>query len=121
MREIAEFGEAAGERGLVAAIEIGHRADIVGRSERAEFDLDELRRREFEFVLGLGRGVMTIALAEPADRVDGEFLLALQPDAGAGGESENVLGLELAPGTGVLGVCRAALPQARRRARAQSP
>ena len=83
----------------------------MGRTQRPEFDLDELRRREFEFVFGLGRGVVAVTLAEPADGVDGEFLLALQADAGAGGKSENVFGFEFAPGTGILGACGATLPE----------
>jgi hypothetical protein len=78
-----------------------------------------LRRREFEFVFGLCRGVVAVALAEPADGVDGEFLLALQADAGAGGEPENVLGFEFAPGTGILGARRAALPEGKSGHRAQ--
>src|SRR5439155_195399 len=83
--------------------EIGDAADIVGRTERAEFDLNELRWREFELVLGLGGGVVTVALAEPADGVDGELLLTLKADAGAGGKSKNVLGFDLAPGACVVG------------------
>src|SRR6202035_256813 len=89
-REIAEFGESAGQRHLVAVREIVHAADIVGRSERTEFDLDELGRRKLELVFGFGRRVAAVALAEPGDGVDGEFLLALEADAGAGGKSENV-------------------------------
>src|SRR6202011_2600026 len=66
-------------------------------------DLDELARRELELVFRLGRRVMAVTLAEPGDGVDGEFLLALKPDAGAGGKSKNVLGLDVAPGAGVIG------------------
>jgi hypothetical protein len=75
----------------------------VRRSERAEFDLDELVRGKLVFVFGLGRGVVAVTFAEPADGVDREFLLALKTDAGAGGKSKNVLGLDLAPGACVLG------------------
>jgi len=53
----------------------------VGRSERTEFDLDELRRRELELVFRLRRIVAAVALAEPAPGVDREFLLAFQTNA----------------------------------------
>ena len=76
---------------------------MVGRSERAKLDLYELSWRKFELVLGLGRGVVTAALAEPPDGVGGEFLLALKADTGAGGKSEDVFGLEVTPGACVLG------------------
>jgi hypothetical protein len=64
---------------------------MMGRPERAELDLDELGRRKFEFVPGLGRRVVTIALAEAADAVDGEFHFTLEANAGPGGKSENIL------------------------------
>ena len=69
---------------------------MVGRSERAEFDLDELGRRKFEFIFCLGRRIVTIALAEPADAVDREFLLTFKANAGSGGKSKNVFGLYIA-------------------------
>ena len=81
---------------------------MVDRSERAEFDLDELGRGKFELVFGLGRRVVAIALAEPANAVDGEFLLAFKANAGPGGKSKNVFGLDIAPGAGVLGARGAA-------------
>jgi len=40
---------------------------------------------------------MAVALAEPTNRLNREFLLAFQTDAGAGGKSKNVLGLNFAP------------------------
>ena len=86
----------------MTVIEIGHAADIMGRSKRAKFDLDELGRREFEFILGLGRGVVTVAFAEPADGLDREFLLTLKANAGTGGKSKNIFGLNVLPGTGIL-------------------
>ena len=82
---------------------------MVGRSERAEFDLDELGRGKFELVFGLGRRVVAIALAEPANAVDGEFLLAFKANAGTGGKSKNVFGLDIAPGAGILRVRGAAI------------
>src|SRR4029077_10024432 len=96
---------------LTPVIEIGHAADMVGRSERAELDLDELRRRKFEFVFCLGRRVVAIALAEPADAVDREFLLTLKTNAGTDGESKNVLGLYVLPRTGILCPRSAAPPK----------
>jgi hypothetical protein len=54
---------------------------------------------------------MTIALAEPADGVDRDFLLALKADAGAGGKSENILGLEVVPGACVVGARGSAAPK----------
>ena len=74
----------------------------MGRPERAKFNLDELRRRKFKLVLCLGRSVVTIAFAEPPDGVDREFLLTLQANAGTGGKSEDVFGLNLLPGAGIL-------------------
>src|SRR5712675_191411 len=111
-RKIAQFRKGAAQCDLTHVIEIGHPADMVGRSERAELDLDELRRGKFELVLGLGRGIVTIALAEAPDAVDREFLLALEPDAGPGGKAKDVFGLDIAPGTCVLG---ARSPAARER------
>src|SRR4029077_9496483 len=105
--EITEFGKAAGKTGRIAAVQIGHGADIVGRSERAELDLHELGGREFVLVLGLGRRVMAVALAEPANGIDGEFLLALDADAGTGGKAKNILGFNLEPAARVVCVCRA--------------
>jgi hypothetical protein len=81
---------------------------MVGRAERAEFDLDELGRRKFEFVFCLGRSIVAIAFAEPANAVDREFLLTLKANAGPGGKSKNVLGLDIAPGAGVIGARGAA-------------
>ena len=101
-REIAQFPKCPAGSDLAPVIQTGHTADIVGRSKRAEFDLDELGRGKFELVLCLGGGVVTVALAEPADGVDRDFLLALQSDAGTGGESEDVFGFDLFPGSGVL-------------------
>jgi hypothetical protein len=54
---------------------------------------------------------MTIALAEPADGVDRDFLLALKADAGAGGKSKNILGLEVVPGACVVGARGSAAPK----------
>jgi hypothetical protein len=54
---------------------------------------------------------VTISLAEPADAIDGKFLLTLQTNAGAGGKSENVFGFDFAPGACVLGARRAAAPK----------
>ena len=81
------------------------------RPQRTEFDLDELRRREFKLVLCFGRTVATIALAEPGDGVDREFLFALKADARAGGKSKNVFGFNIVPGACVLGARRAATPK----------
>jgi hypothetical protein len=69
----------------------------VGRSERAEFDLDELGRCKLKFVLCLRRSVVTIAFSEPPDGVDREFLLTLQANAGTGGKSKNLLGFNVLP------------------------
>src|SRR6266446_591432 len=110
-RKIAEFREPSAQCDLAPVIEIGHAADSVGRSERAEFDLDELGRGKFEFVFCLGRRIVAIALAEPANAVDGEFLLAFKANAGTGGKSKNVFCLDIAPGTRILGARSAARPK----------
>src|SRR6185437_5632060 len=107
-REIAEFGKAAAEARGVAVVETGHAADVVGRAERAKLDLDELGGREFVLIFGLGRRVMTVALAEPADAVDREFLFAFDADAGAGGEAEDIFGLDVEPIIGIFGARDAA-------------
>jgi hypothetical protein len=54
---------------------------------------------------------VTIALAEAADAVDGEFLFTLKANAGPGGKSKNILGLDVLPGTGILGARGAAPPK----------
>src|SRR6266478_7455254 len=110
-RKIAEFRKPSAQGDLTPVVEFGHAADIVGRSERAEFDLDELGRSKFEFVFCLGRRIVAIALAEPANAVDSEFLLALKANAGPGGESKNVFCLDIAPGTRILGARSAARPK----------
>src|SRR5260370_7307357 len=89
----------------------GVASDIMCRSERAKLDLDELGRRKFKLVFSHGRGVVTIALAEPADGVGRDFLLALEANAGAGGKSKNILGLEVAPGACVVGTRGTAAPE----------
>jgi hypothetical protein len=71
--------------------------NVVGRAKRAEFDLNELGRREFEFVLRLGRRVVSLAFAEAADSVDGDLFLAFKTDTGPERKSENIFGLDLAP------------------------
>src|SRR5258706_11063633 len=109
--KIAEFRKHPSHWDLRTVNESGHPADSVGRSERAEFDLDELGRGKFEFVFGFGRRVVAIALAEPANAVDGEFLLALKANAGTGGKSKNVFCLDIAPGTRILCARGAARPK----------
>ena len=47
---------------------------------------------------------MSVAFAEPTDGVDGELFLTLKANAGTGGKSEDVFGLNVLPGTGILGV-----------------
>jgi hypothetical protein len=83
--------------------------DIVRRPQRAKLDLDELRRCEFEFIFGFAGTIAAFALAETADGIDRELLLTLQPDAGAGGEAEDVLGFDVAPGGVVVRPSGAAL------------
>jgi hypothetical protein len=102
-REIAKLSETASKRRGVAVIEIVHATDIVCRAERAKFDLDELGGRELVLIFGFGPGIVAITFAKPADAIDGKFLLALDADARAGGEAENVFGLDFLPGLGVLG------------------
>ena len=104
-REIAKFGKPTAEPGGVAVIEIGDPSDIVGRAERAELDLNELRGRELVLIFGFGRGVVAVPFAKPADAIDGKFLLPFDTDAGAGGEAENVFCLDLVPGACVPGAC----------------
>src|SRR6266481_7607143 len=110
-RKIADFRKPSAHCELTAVIEIGHAANMMRRSERAEFDLDELARGKFEFVFRLGRRVVAIALAEPANAVDGEFLLALKANAGTGGKSKNIFCLDIAPGIRILRARGAARPK----------
>ena len=109
--KIADFRKPSAHCDLTPVIEVGHAANMMRRSERAEFDLDELGRGKFKFVFGLGRRVVAIALAEPADAVDGEFLLALKANAGTGGKSKNVFCLDIVPGTCILRARGAARPK----------
>src|SRR4029077_7779844 len=94
-QQIADLAEEAGGPEHVAVVEIGHVADGVSGGKRAELELDVLVRRVLELELRFGCGIAAIALAKPADGVDREFLLAFEPDAGAFGEAEDVLGLDL--------------------------
>src|SRR5258705_13570169 len=110
-RKIADFRKPSAHCELTPVIKVGHATDIVGRSDRAEFDLDELGRGKFEFVFRLGRRVVAIALAEPANAVDGEFLLALKTNAGTGGKSKNVFCLDIVPGIRILPARGAARPK----------
>src|SRR5207245_5320924 len=52
-RKITEFGKTPAQRHLIAVIEASHAANIVGRTERTEFDLIKLGGCKFVFVFGL--------------------------------------------------------------------
>src|SRR3984893_4048514 len=110
-RKIAQFRKGAAQGDLALIVEIGDATDMMCRSQRAELDLDERGRRKFKLVFGLGRGIVTIALAEPADGVDRDFLLTLKADAGAGGKSKNILGLEVVPGACIVGARGSVAPK----------
>src|SRR6266849_1710782 len=80
----------------MAIVETRDVLDVVRRRQGSELDLDELRRRVLELELGLRGEEPAVALAERRDRFRRNFLLALQPDARALGEAEDVFGLDFA-------------------------
>ena len=93
--EVSDLAEKAGWPERASVVEIGHVANVMAGCKRSKLELDVLVRRVFELELGFGGGVTAIALAKPAGRVDRNFLLAFKADAGALGEAEDVLGLDL--------------------------
>ncbi len=93
---MAELSEQSAQVHGLAIAETRDVRNIVGRHQGSELDLNELRRRVLEFELGLRGEETPVALAERRDRFRGELLLALQADAGAFGEAEDVFGLDLA-------------------------
>src|SRR5713101_4130300 len=100
---MAELSEQSSQVHGLAIAETRDVRNIVGRHQGSELDLNELRRRVLEFELGLRGEETPVALAERRDRFRRELLLALQADAGAFGEAEDVLGLDLAKRTVVVG------------------
>ena len=94
--QIAQLAEHPAEAHGVAIVETGDVRDVVGCKQGTELDLHELRRRVLVFELGLRGEEPPVTLAERGDRLRGNFLLALQPDARAFGEAEDIFGLDLA-------------------------
>src|SRR5712692_10553961 len=108
---MAELSEQSAQVHGLAIAETRDVRNIVGRHQGSELDLNELRRRVLEFELGLRAEETPVALAERRDRFRGELLLALQTDAGAFGEAEDVFGLDLAKRTVVVSVHRSGARQ----------
>src|SRR6202011_1925427 len=94
--QIAQLAEQAAEAHGMAVVETCDVLDVVGGYQGSELDLNELRRRVLEFELGLGGEEPAVTLAERRDGFRREFLLALEADARAFGEAEDVFGLDLA-------------------------
>src|SRR5207249_10066425 len=94
--QMAKFSEQPAEAHGVTIIEAADVPDVVGGRQGSELDLHELRGRVLEFELGLSGEEPAVALAERPDRFRGEFLLALEPDARAFGEAEDIFGLDFA-------------------------
>ncbi len=64
--------------------------------QRAQFELDVLVRREFVFEFGLACRVTPIGFPESSGRVPGKLLFALETDAGAFSEAEDIFRFNVA-------------------------
>src|SRR5262249_1168599 len=94
--EVAEFGRHAAELRAVAVVKVRNVLDEMGLPERLDLDLHVLGGRELEFEHVLEGAVGSGPLAEPAHRLAGNLLLALETDTRSDGEPEEILGLDLA-------------------------
>src|SRR5229473_7459413 len=108
---MAELSEQSAQVHGLAIAETRDVRNIVRRHQGSELDLNELRRRVLELELGLRGEEPAVALAERRDRFRRELLFALQTDARAFGEAEDVFGLDFAKRAVVVGVRRSGARQ----------